>query len=161
MEIIMPIGISGSGKSRLYKMRYSDLELVSPDLIRKELTGDISNQTMNSEVFEEVDRRIDDLVRKGRSFYYDATNVNTKLRKNFVNKYRGNPNVRITYVILPSNMDEAYARIKDDIKNKVDRSKVPFEAIIRQKGFYNASLKSNFEGENVQEIVYLKPEDLA
>ena len=58
MEIIVPIGISGSGKTRLYNMRYSDLTLVSPDLIRKELTGSISDQRKNKEVFEEVDRRV-------------------------------------------------------------------------------------------------------
>ena len=44
MEIIVPIGISGSGKTRLYNMRYKDLYLLSPDLIRKELTGSISDQ---------------------------------------------------------------------------------------------------------------------
>ena len=61
MEIIMPIGISGSGKSRLYRMRYSDYTLVSPDLIRKELTGNISDQSQNTRVFKEVDRRIQEL----------------------------------------------------------------------------------------------------
>ena len=62
MEIIVPIGISGSGKTRLYNMRYRDLYLLSPDLIRKELTGSISDQKKNKEVFEEVGRRVADLV---------------------------------------------------------------------------------------------------
>ena len=57
-------------------------------------------------------------------------------------------------------MNTSYMRIKQDLKNKVDRSKVPFEVLIRQKGFYNQSLKSNFEDENVQEIVYIKEGDL-
>lgn len=159
MEIIVPIGISGSGKSRLYNMRYSDLTLVSPDLIRKELTGSISDQRKNKEVFEEVDRRVADLVERGESFFYDATNVNSEFRKKFVEQFRGT-DVKITYIILPADMNTSYMRIKQDLKNKVERSKVPFEVLIRQKGFYNQSLKSNFEGENVQEIVYIKEGDL-
>ena len=159
MEIIVPIGISGSGKSRLYNMRYSDLTLLSPDLIRKELTGSISDQRKNKEVFEEVDRRVADLVERGESFFYDATNVNTEFRKKFVEQFRGT-DVKIIYVILPADMNTSYMRIKQDLKNKVERSKVPFEVLIRQKGFYNQSLKSNFEGENVQEIIYIKPGEL-
>lgn len=159
MEIIVPIGISGSGKTRLYNMRYSDLTLVSPDLIRKELTGSISDQRKNREVFEEVDRRVADLVKKGESFFYDATNVNSEFRKKFVEQFRGT-DVKITYVILPADMNTSYVRIKQDLKNNVDRSRVPFEVLIRQKGFYNQSIESNFEGENVQEIIYIKEGDL-
>ena len=159
MEIIVPIGISGSGKTRLYNMRYSDLTLVSPDLIRKELTGSISDQRKNREVFEEVDRRVEDLVKKGESFFYDATNVNSEFRKKFVEQFRGT-DVKITYVILPADMNTSYVRIKQDLKNNVDRSRVPFEVLIRQKGFYNQSIESNFEGENVQEIIYIKEGDL-
>ena len=159
MEIIVPIGISGSGKTRLYNMRYSDLTLVSPDLIRKELTGSISDQKKNKEVFEEVDRRVEDLVKKGESFFYDATNVNSEFRKKFVEQFRGT-DVKITYVILPADMNTSYVRIKQDLKNNVDRSRVPFEVLIRQKGFYNQSIESNFEGENVQEIIYIKEGDL-
>ena len=159
MEIIVPIGISGSGKTRLYNMRYSDLTLVSPDLIRKELTGSISDQRKNRKVFEEVDRRVVDLVKKGESFFYDATNVNPEFRKKFVEQFRGT-DVKVIYVVLPADMQVSYMRIKEDLKNNVERSKVPFEVLIRQKGFYNQSLKSNFEGENVQEIIYIKEGEL-
>ena len=159
MEIIVPIGISGSGKTRLYNMRYSDLTLVSPDLIRKELTGSISDQRKNREVFEGVDRRVADVVKKGESFFYDATNVNSEFRKKFVEQFRGT-DVKITYVILPADMNTSYVRIKQDLKNNVYRSRVPFEVLIRQKGFYNQSIESNFEGENVQEIIYIKEGDL-
>lgn len=159
MEIIIPIGISGSGKTRLYNMRYSDLTLVSPDLIRKELTGSISDQKKNKEVFEEVDRRVEDLVKKGESFFYDATNVNPEFRKKFVEQF-GGTDVKVIYAVLPADMQVSYMRIKEDLKNNVDRSKVPFEVLIRQKGFYNQSLKSNFEGENVQEVIYIKPGEL-
>lgn len=141
-------------------MRYKDdYVLVSPDLIRKELTGNISDQKCNNKVFQEVDRRVDELVSENRSFFYDATNVNPVFRKEFTERFRGK-DVKIVYVVMPSDMNESYMRIKTDIKNKVERSKVPYEVLIRQKGFYNQSVKSNFEGENVQEIVYIKPGEL-
>ena len=107
MEIIVPIGISGSGKTRLYNMRYSDLTLVSPDLIRKELTGSISDQKKNKEVFEEVDRRVADLVKKGESFFYDATNVNSEFRKKYKKKKRGT-DVKVIYVVIQEDMQVSY-----------------------------------------------------
>ena len=159
MKIIVPIGISGSGKSRLYRMRYSDLYLLSPDLIRKELTGSISDQRKNREVFQEVDKRVDDLVKRGESFFYDATNVNTEFRKAFSDRFRGT-DVEIVYVVLPADLALSYKRIKDDLKNRVERSDVPHHALIRQLGMYNHSLKTRFEGENVQEVIYIKPGEL-
>ena len=160
MKIIMPIGISGSGKTRLYKMRYSDLTLVSPDLIRKEMTGDISDQSKNREVFQEVDRRVKELVRNDESFFYDATNLNPDLRKRFVNKFRGKDNIKIVYVVLPADMMVSRQRIMDDLGNKVERAKVPSEVLARQYGMYRSSIKSKFEGENVQEIIYIQPGEL-
>ncbi len=160
MKIIMPIGISGSGKTRLYHKKYEGMMFVSPDEIRKNISGSISNQKCNNEVFKEVDRIVESLVNDNIDFYYDATNCNPVFRKEFVERFRNNPNVKIVYMVLPCDMETCKMRIKMDIKNKVDRAKVPFEVLIRQKGFYNQSLKSKFEGENVQEIVYLKPEDL-
>ena len=159
MEIIVPIGISGSGKTRLYNMRYKDLYLLSPDLIRKELTGSISDQKKNKEVFEEVDRRVADLVKKGYECVQDPTNDNSEFRKKFVEQFRGT-DVKVIYAVLPADMQVSYMRIKEDLKNNVDRSRVPFEVLIRQKGFYNQSIESNFEEENVQEIIYIKEGEL-
>ena len=159
MEIIVPIGISGSGKSRLYNMRYKDLYLLSPDLIRKELTGDISDQRKNKEVFQEVDRRVSELVKEGRSFYYDATNVNLEFRKKFVEQFRGT-DVKIVYVVLPADVAISHNRIKKDLKSKVERAAVPVNALIRQYGMYTRSIKTKFEGENVQEVIYIKEGEL-
>ena len=159
MEIIIPIGISGSGKTRLYNMRYSNLALVSTDLIRKELTGDISDQTRNKDVFKEADRRVNELVARGESFYYDATNLNTDFRKAFSEKFRGK-DIKVIYVVMPADVSVSQQRIKADIKNKVERSNVPTHAIIRQFGLYKHALKTRFVGENVQEIIYIKPGEL-
>ena len=138
-------------------MKYNHLALLSPDLIRKELTGNISDQSKNKEVFDEVDRRVDMMVKKGESFFYDATNVNSEFRKKFVNRFRGT-DIKIIYVILPSDVEASYKRIKNDLINNIDRSDVPLKALERQMDLYNQSLRTNFEGENVQEIIYIKEE---
>ena len=138
-------------------MKYNHLALLSPDLIRKELTGNISDQSKNKEVFDEVDRRVDMMVKKGESFFYDATNVNSEFRKKFVNRFRGT-DIKIIYVILPSDVETSYNRIKNDLSNNIDRSDVPLKALERQMDLYNQSLRTNFEGENVQEIIYIKEE---
>ena len=95
------------------------------------------------------------MVKKGESFFYDATNVNSEFRKKFVNRFRGT-DIKIIYVILPSDVEASYKRIKNDLSNNIDRSDVPLKALERQMDLYNQSLRTNFEGENVQEIIYFK-----
>ena len=86
-KLILPIGISGSGKSYIYNKDYKDCVQVSPDLIREELTGDISNQSKNKEVFKLAFERVDEYLNKGQNVFFDATNVNKGQRKNFTDKY--------------------------------------------------------------------------
>lgn len=154
MELIIPIGISGSGKSRLYNLNYQDYVKICPDDIRKELTGSISDQSKNKEVFELAQKRIDDCIANDKNVFYDATNINTEYRKKFVNKYK-ETNVRIVYVILPADVNISYQRIKNDLDNKVDRSKVPYQVLLRQYEMYKETLNSQFKDENVDEIIYL------
>lgn len=155
MKIIVPIGISGSGKSTLYKGTFSDLKLVCPDLIRYELTGDISDQSCNGKVFKIVDERIEKHVQNNEDVFYDATNLNTKLRKKFVNRYKDNPNVEIIYYVLPADVQTSLLRIRKDINNNVLRSKVPLDVLERQFNMYQESLES-IESEGVKEIIYLQ-----
>jgi len=154
MKIIIPIGISGSGKSRLYDMEYQDYVNVCPDDIRRELTGNISDQSRNKEVFKIAQKMIDDRIANDRDVFYDVTNINTEYRKKFVNKYKGT-DVKIIYVILPVDVNVSNERIKNDLNNKVDRSKVSYQVLLRQYEMYKETLNSQFKDENVNEIIYL------
>lgn len=135
-------------------MNYQDYVKICPDDIRKELTGSISDQSKNKEVFELAQKRIDDCIANDKNVFYDATNINTEYRKKFVNKYK-ETNVRIVYVILPADVNISYQRIKNDLDNKVDRSKVPYQVLLRQYEMYKETLNSQFKDENVDEIIYL------
>ena len=153
-KLILPIGISGSGKSYIYNKDYKDCVQVSPDLIREELTGDISNQSKNKEVFKLAFERVDECLNKGLDVFFDATNVNKSQRKSFTDKYK-DTDVEVIFVILPANIDLSWERIRADIKNKKNRSDVPYFALVRQKEMYDNTLKSGFNDENVQEVIYV------
>lgn len=153
-RLILPIGISGSGKSYIYNKDYKDCVQVSPDLIREELTGDISNQTKNKEVFKLAFERVDEYLNKGQDVFFDATNVNKSQRKNFTDKYIGTE-VEVIYVILPADIDLSWKRIRKDIREGKNRSDVPYFALVRQKEQYDNSLEIGFDDENVNEIFYV------
>ena len=75
-RVIFPIGISGAGKDRFYRMFFKEAVLLSPDNIRKELTGDISDQTRNKEVFEILhDRMRSELDRCVNDIYLSETHL--------------------------------------------------------------------------------------
>lgn len=155
MELILPIGISGSGKSRLYKKEYSDYKLVSPDEIRKFLTGNISDQSKNNEVFERVDNLIDWCIKHDMNVFYDATNINKKYRRKFVNQFKDKDNVKIIYLVFPADVELSNKRIRKDMSDGVDRSDVPYEVLERQMKLYKETFEKGFEDENVQEVIYL------
>ena len=153
-NLVLPIGISGSGKSYIYNKDYKDCVQVSPDLIREELTGDISNQSKNKEVFKLAFERVDEYLNKGMDVFFDATNVNKSQRKNFTDKYIGT-DVNVIYVVLPADIDLSWKRILSDIREKKNRSDVPYFALVRQKEQYDKSLELGFDDENVQEVIYV------
>lgn len=155
MELILPIGISGSGKSRIYKKEYSDYKLVSPDEIRKFLTGNISDQSKNNEVFERVDNLIDWCIKHDMNVFYDATNINKKYRHKFVNQFKDKDNVKIIYLVFPADVELSNKRIRKDMSDGVDRSDVPYEVLERQMKLYKETIEKGFEDENVQEVIYL------
>jgi predicted kinase len=152
-KLILPIGISGSGKSYIYNKDYKDCVQVSPDLIREELTGDISNQSKNKEVFKLAFERVDEYLNKGQNVFFDATNVNKGQRKNFTDKYK-DTDVEVIYLILPANIDLSWERIRKDIRDSKNRSDVPHFALVRQKEQYDKSLELGFDDENVQDVIY-------
>jgi predicted kinase len=152
-NLVLPIGISGSGKSYIYNRDYKDYVQVSPDLIREELTGNISDQSKNKEVFKLAYERVDEYLNKGQDVFFDATNVNKTQRKNFTDKYIGS-DVNVIYVILPADVDLSWKRIRKDIIEKKNRSDVPYFALVRQKEQYDKSIELGFDDENLQEVIY-------
>ena len=84
------VGIPGSGKTT-YCNTYIEThpnELVvhlSSDIIRKELLGDINDQSQNGRVFEEMKTRTLNYLDMGYTVLYDATNITRKDRESILN----------------------------------------------------------------------------
>ena len=171
-RLILLIGIPGSGKSRwinsrLYKNGYGpiiclppvqfvdifpeELLVLSPDKLRKEMTSDISNQEMNTEIWEIVRNKAVEYLNKNitdgpgyssltQSVVIDATNVNTKYRKEFINGIitKLDPKIvlrlKLQAKIFKVNPKLASERIHADISNRIDRAKVPDENIYKMYG---------------------------
>ena len=91
MTVTMLIGLPGSGKStyaqKLAKrITIEGTEIVSSDEIRKEIFGDINDQTHNEEVFTILKERVVDILdNKNKNVVIDATNITRKNRISIIN----------------------------------------------------------------------------
>lgn len=84
------VGLPASGKSTYAKelsKNYNAI-ILSSDEIRKELCGDENSQDKNNEVFIVLHRRIKEYLKSGKNVVYDATNVNSKRRKAFLDELK-------------------------------------------------------------------------
>lgn len=129
--LIMMIGIPGSGKSYIAEQiqveaATEDVEVVihSSDNLREELFGDINDQSNNTELFEELHRRIKADLRDGKSVIYDATNLNKKRRRNFLREIKG-IDCKKTCGLILSTIEDCYER------NEMRDRSVPSEVIKR------------------------------
>lgn len=82
---MMLVGLPGSGKSTHAQQLIENGYIIhSSDAIREELTGDVNNQDLNSKVFETLHKRVKEDLANGNNVIYDATNLNWKRRKAFL-----------------------------------------------------------------------------
>ena len=87
-KLIMLIGVSGVGKSAFAKHLKDEGEIdliISSDALRAELFGNENEQNRNNELFNELHNRIRKALKEGKRVCYDATNLSSKRRMNFLN----------------------------------------------------------------------------
>jgi len=89
-SIVMGVGIPGSGKSTALEeiADHLGMELICPDAIRKELTGDASDQSKNPEAWAEAYMMAEASLKLGHSAIIDATHTEAWRRPDQVAKYR-------------------------------------------------------------------------
>ena len=134
-KLILPVGISGSGKSTWIKSQTdSNTVVVSPDDIRRELTGNISDQTKNGEVFQIAHKRVADALNAGKNVIFDATNIKSRDRKSLMNYMKVHVDKPFEGFAKVFSVDPEVAkqRVRKDIEAGVDRSNVPDWAIDKQ-----------------------------
>ena len=86
LTLTLMVGTSGSGKStHAAKLAQSlPADIVEPDAIRLELTGNASDQSRNREVFQLAHSRAEAILLDGKSVVVDATNLDRKTRAEWV-----------------------------------------------------------------------------
>lgn len=89
-KLIMMVGLVASGKSDYaQKLSISENAIIhSSDTLREELFGDVNENSRNNELFKEMSRRIKNDLQEGKSVIYDATNLNYKKRKAFLDELK-------------------------------------------------------------------------
>lgn len=101
---IMLCGLPGSGKSTYASNLKTaeplmDYQILSSDAIRAEICGDENSQDKNGEVFTILHQRVKDNLREGKHVIYDATNINSKRRKAFLDELKNIPCRKECYII--------------------------------------------------------------
>lgn len=89
-KLIMMIGLPASGKSLIADQLSLEVSAVihSSDNLRQELFGDVNLQDKNGELFTELHNRIKKDLKEGKNVIYDATNLNYKKRKGFLEELK-------------------------------------------------------------------------
>ena len=149
-KVYIMVGIQGSGKSR-YLKNIDSKYIVSPDLIREELTGNVSDQSMNNKIWIITKSIMKVVLCRYGKVYLDATNVNKWLRIEFM---AGFNNVQKIAVVFDVDPDVAYERIQNDIKNNVNRADVPRDVVYK---YYKLFIKSKKSLKNeFNKVIYIK-----
>jgi predicted kinase len=86
------VGISGSGKSfHANKLQTSlNAKLIETDALRQELLGNVQDQTQNGRIFAVARDRVNKFLAEGHNVIIDATSLNPKERKDWVEIGRAN-----------------------------------------------------------------------
>lgn len=128
MQVYIPIGISGSGKSLYQKVNFPKIYTICPDDIRQELLGDASDQSYNDEVWLQAYDRLAKCAIKNKDVYFSSTNLSLKaidrLKKVVLDNTDNPENVHFVLIEMLDSLDESLcrSRVKSDLENGVIRS---------------------------------------
>jgi len=128
-DFVMAFGISGSGKSTYIRKNNPNKLVVCPDSIRKEVLGDVSDQSDNKLIWSRAIGRIEGALLTGQGVILDATNVNKEYAISLIKKLPKCYKIALVFNTDPS---LAFDRVQRDLFLNKDRSNVPKEVILEQ-----------------------------
>lgn len=127
-KLYVMCGLSGSGKSTIAKQIVNDnpdTVVISTDMIREQLTGEVGDQSQNDEVFELFHTLIRKRLENKYNVIADATNITMKSRRAILNKVNGLDIEKICYI-----MPKPFEWCQQDNKNRPHP--VPDEVLEKQ-----------------------------
>lgn len=152
--VVITIGIPGSGKFTWVK-RFTEKHnytIISPDSIRKELTGNISDQNSNQKVWELAYSRLKQALDEKKGVVFYSTMCNLKSLKTLLTtiKDKAIP----CYKYFDCSVVTAIKRIKTDMENNIDRSIVPNDIVERMEQSLRESVYPFISKGNVAFLEY-------
>ena len=145
------VGISGSGKSRFLELNIDPKYIVSPDDLRRQLSGDVSSQVDNEEVWLLTKHLMRAKLIQYGKVYLDATSVVKFLRVRYMSHFNDCRKVAIVFDVDP---DVAIRRIEKDIEVGIDRSYLQEHMIRKQyKNFKRGEKSLKYE---FSKVIYVK-----
>lgn len=143
----MLVGLPGSGKSTYCNTFPDTYKIHSSDAIREELSGDVNNQNINSQVFQLLHKRVKQDLVDGHNVIYDATNISWKRRKAFLQELNSIKCHRVCDIIATP--------FEVCLQQNEERDrKVPYEVVERM--YRNFDIPWYNEGWNQIRIIYSK-----
>lgn len=89
-RLIMLVGLPASGKSTYTEtIVCKNKVVISSDTLREELFGNRKDTEHNNELFQELHKRVKKNLIDGKDVIYDATNISSKRRRNFLKELSG------------------------------------------------------------------------
>lgn len=141
------VGLPASGKSTIAKelSTYENAVIHASDELRKELFGDENANDKNDILFAELHKRIKNDLLEGKNVIYDATNINYKKRKAFLEEIK-KINVFKKCILVATPYEDCL------IQNSTRERKVP-EYVIKRM-YKQINIPQWYEGWDDIEIVY-------
>lgn len=119
------VGVSGSGKSRLGRELelHANFTRICPDDIRKELTGDISDQSQNGRVWKEAYARVAQALQRNEDVIFDSIATTRKTRNQLREAATAGGAESVAYLLMDSLSEQRCRdRVAADITRGVMRS---------------------------------------
>ncbi len=147
VKFYMMIGLPASGKSTIAKeiAKKENAVIISTDDLRQELLNDVNSQENNNLIFGEAERRLKANIEAGRNVIFDATNINYKKRRDWLNRFNKYA-VKKIGILVATPYEECLER------NAWRERKVPEEVIKRM--YFNFYIPQYYEGFNDIQIVH-------
>ena len=147
IKMFMMIGLPASGKSTIAKeiAKKENAVIVSTDDLRQELLNDVNSQKNNNLIFEEAEKRLKANIEAGRNVIFDATNINYKRRRDWLNRFNKYA-VKKIGILVATPYEECL------IRNEQRKRKVPEEVIKRM--YHNFYIPQYYEGFDDIQIKY-------
>jgi predicted kinase len=100
-EVVLMSGLPGSGKDHHIRTSLTEWPVIALDEVREEL--DIDPDQTQGKVVHEARERARELLRQGRSFVWNATNLSRQLRRLSLELFAGyRARLRIVYLEVPA-----------------------------------------------------------